>query len=478
MQDAPFVGRKEELKALTSLLDKKTASLVVIRGRRRIGKSRLIGEFAKGMRFYAFAGLPPEKNVSAQMQRDAFAKQLSLKTKLPSLSAQDWTDLLILLSKETEQGRVIILLDEISWMGSGDPNFLGKLQNVWELHFKKNPKLILFLCGSVSSWIEKNILSSTGFFGRIAYKLTLEPLLLKDCNLLLESLGFKRSAFEKFLVLALAGGIPWYIELINAGYSAAENIKQLCFVQDGILFEEFKHIFNDLFGRRKKICGKIAASLSEGRKDIIQMMQALNYHKSGVLSTYLNDLILAGFVSRDYTWDIRSGNDLRLSQFRLKDNYLRFYFKYIYPQLTKIERNQFKTHTLSSFPQWESIMGLQFENLVLNNRSALWEHLNIKADEIISDNPFFQKKTIKQLGCQIDYLIQSKFQTLIVCEIKFSTRAIGLGIVEEVRDKISKIHIPKGFSCLPVLIQVNGVTEEVAHAGYFYKIINFSDLLL
>ncbi len=478
MRDAPFVGRKTELKALGDLLDKKTASLVVIRGRRRIGKSRLITEFAKGTRFYAFAGLPPQKNVSAQMQRDAFAKQLSLQTDLPPISAHDWTDLFILLSRETTQGRVIILLDEISWMGSKDENFLGKLKNAWELYFKTNPKLIIFLCGSVSSWIEKNILSSTGFFGRIAYKLTLESLPLHDCNLLLESLGFKRSPFEKFLMLALSGGIPWYIELINAMYSASENIKQLCFVPDGILVEEFKYIFNDLFGRRKKICGRIVECLSQGPKDISELLKALSYTKSGALSDYLEDLIQAGFVSRDYTWNVKSGRDLSLSRFRLKDNYLRFYFKYISPQLTKIERNQFKTQTLSNLPHWEAMMGLQFENIILNNRLDLWELLNIQSDEIVSDNPFFQRQTLKQAGCQVDYLIQTKFQTLFACEIKFSTHKIGLSIVEEVRQKLSKIHLPKGFTCLPVLIHVNGVTEEVVQAEYFYRVINFSDLLL
>jgi len=429
------------------------------------------------MKCYVFAGLAPKKNVTAQMQRDEFAKQLNLQTNVPDIKANDWTDLFFLLSRETKQGRVIILLDEISWMGSKDENFLGKLKNAWELYFKKNPKLILVLCGSVSSWIEKNILSSTGFFGRIAYKLTLGELPLQDCNLLLESLGFKRSHFEKFLILALSGGIPWYIELINAKYSAAENIKKLCFIQDGILVEEFKYIFNDLFGRRKKICGKIVECLAKGPKEISEISKELNYTKSGSLNEYLEDLILAGFISRDYTWNIKSGDDLKLSKFRLKDNYLRFYFKYIIPKLTKIQRNQFKTRTLSSLPNWEAIMGLQFENIVLNNRMAIWELLNIKPDEIISDNPFFQRQNLKQPGCQIDYFIQTKFQTLFACEIKFSAHNIGNDIVEELRTKISKIHLPKGFTCLPVLIHVNGITKELENADYFYKIINFSELL-
>lgn len=475
--DAPFVGRTTELKSLKSLLERKTASLVVIRGRRRIGKSRLITEFAKGMKFFAFAGLPPKKNTTAQMQRDEFAKQLSLQSEVPSIKAMDWTDLFFLLSKECTSGRVIILLDEISWMGSKDENFLGKLKNAWELYFKKNSKLILILCGSVSSWIEKNILSSTGFFGRIAFKITLTELPLNDCNQLLESVGFRRSAFEKLMFLALSGGIPWYIELINAKVSTAENIKQLCFVPDGVLVNEFQYIFNDLFGRRKKICGKIVECLAQSPKSSSEIMQEIRYNKSGSLHEYLEDLTLAGFVSRDYTWAIKSGEDLALSKFRLKDNYLRFYFKYIAPKLTKIQSNQYEEKTLSNLPNWESVMGLQFENLILNNRSEIWAQLNLKSDEILSNNPFFQNKTAKQLGCQIDYLIQTKYQTLFACEIKFSTHKIGLGIVDEMRTKLSRLLLPKGFVCLPVLIHVNGVTSEVEEADYFYKIINFSDLL-
>jgi len=73
-------------------------------------------------------------------------------------------------------------LDEITWMGSLDPSFLGKLEVVWEKYFSKNPELILILCGSVSQWIEENILSSTGYFGRVAWEISLEELSLKSCD--------------------------------------------------------------------------------------------------------------------------------------------------------------------------------------------------------------------------------------------------------------------------------------------------------
>ena len=163
MKEFPFVGRVNELKSLMDLTQKRSSSLIVIRGRRRIGKSRLVEEFAKNYRFLRFAGLYPTEATTAQSQREEFSKQLSLNLNAPQIIANDWTDLFLSLARETQQGRVIILFDEISWMGSKDSDFLGKLKNAWDLELKKNPELILILCGSVSVWIEKNILHITIF---------------------------------------------------------------------------------------------------------------------------------------------------------------------------------------------------------------------------------------------------------------------------------------------------------------------------
>ncbi len=477
MNTIPFVGRKKELEALNSLLRTKIASLVVIKGRRRIGKSRLVKEFGDGKRLLIFTGLPPTKDTTAQSQRDDFASQLSMQTKLPDVKADDWSKLFLLLSKEVDQGQVIVLLDEISWMGSKDSDFLGKLKNAWDLHFKSNPRLMLVLCGSVSSWIEKNIIRSTGFFGRISLKITLEELSLSSCNKLLSHVGFNRSSLEKFMILSVTGGIPWYLELINSSFSADENIKQLCFVKDGILVDEFKFIFHDLFGRRGKICQDIVECLSRGPAEFYEIMTALNYGRSGSLSGYLEDLEISGFISREYTWYMGSGRDMQLSKFRLRDNYLRFYLKYIAPRLHKIRKGQFEDVALASLPSWNSLMGLQFENLVLNNRKLIHQALGINPAEIVNDNPFFQHQTTKQKGCQIDYLIQTQQNTLFACEMKFSRNEIGTSVINSMKEKLSRLSIPRGFACVPILIHVNGIGEKVHEAEYFYKDIDFGQLL-
>ena len=371
-----FVGREKELEQLKNLKKKRSASLVVVRGRRRVGKSRLVEEFAKGKTFFSFAGLAPTENTTKQDQRDVFAEQLGAQIGLQGITATDWATLFSLLAKQTSQGNVIILFDEISWMGSEDPTFVGKLKNAWDREFKKNPNLMLVLCGSVSTWIEKNIISSTAFFGRISLFLKISELPLNSSYELLYTRGFHRSSYEAFKLLSVMGGIPWYLEQVQPDLSVDAIIKNLCFDQNGILFNEFEKIFHDLFEKRSKIYRPIIETLANGSLQFNQICKNLGYSKSGTISEYLEDLIQSGFISKDQTWSLKSKKPIRVNHYRLSDNYLRFYLKYIAPNIDRIEREGFDDLTLSNLPGWGGIMGLQFENLVLKkserNMEAAW----------------------------------------------------------------------------------------------------------
>ncbi len=479
MTQTPFIGREREIKGLRRLLNKKTASLVTVQGRRRIGKSRLIEEFAKESKytFYRFSGLPPRAELTPQDQRDEFIRSLGEQFGFKALSSSDWGDLFTLLATQTKEGKVFILLDEISWMADGDPTFLGKLKNAWDIHFNKNPKLILVLCGSVSAWIEKNILRSTGYVGRVSHSLLLEELPLADCNKLLKSSGTHYSSWEKFLVLSVTGGIPRYLEELNGCETAEEAIRQLCFQREGLLFREFDNIFSDLFSKKGAYYKRIVLALRDRNLTYSEICNTLDIKKSSHVIEWLEDLVQSGFLSRDYTWDINSTKESNLSQYRIKDNYIRFYLKYIQPNMGRIKKGHFNDYLLTSLPGWSTIMGFQFENLVLANRKWILEQLGLRPEDVLSDNPYFQRKTQKQQGCQIDYLIQTRFNTLFVCEVKFSKKEISSQVLKEVEQKIRRLSIPKGYSCNPVLIHVNGVSDAVADDGFFSHIIDLTEQL-
>lgn len=369
------------------------------------------------------------------------------------------------------------MFDEISWMGGKDPEFLGHLKTAWDMYFSKNPQLIFALCGSISSWIEKNILSNTGFLGRIVMDMVLEELPLKACNTFWHPKETRISAYEKFKVLSITGGVPFYLERIKPNLSAEQNIRDLCFVKGGLLVREFDEIFSDLFSRRKGIHKEIVVCLASGPKELAQLCEQLGKSQGGLYSQYLDELVKAGFVKREFTWDLKTGKYSKLSRYRLSDNYLRFYLKYIEPNRAKIEQDKLSEAMINNFSNWETVMDLQFENLVINNYKNLWNRLNLSPDEVIIDGSFFQKKTIKQPGCQIDYLIQTRFQTLYLCEIKFKKNKIDKTIIDEMEEKINRLTYRKNFSIRPVLIHINGVEESVLEAGYFDKIIDFGKLL-
>ena len=467
-----FFGRERELKILQRMLTKRVASLVVIKGRRRIGKSRLAEEFGKSLKTYTFIGLPPEKHVTAQDQRKEFARQMKEQLNVPGLGSDDWGDLFWHLSRETQEGRVIIIFDEINWMGDEDPTFLGKLKTAWDKNFKKNSELILILSGSMSKWIEENILSSTGFLGRVSIDMNLEELPLYVCNKFWYPRENKVSSYEKFKILSVTGGVPRYLEEIRPEWPAEENINVLCFEKEAFLFKEFKKIFSDLFSGRSESYLKIVNRLVDGNASLEDVSEALGMKKGGTVSDYLNDLVTTGYVSRDFTWNLKSGKPSTLSHYRLKDNYLRFFLKVIEPNSHKILQDETVKPT-----GWDTIMGLQFENLVLNNRKSLKKNLNISGENVIFDNPYFQKKTKSHQGCQIDYMIQTKYNSLYICEIKFSKEKVGMEVIDQMQEKIKRLGCPKGYSIWPVLIHVNGVTEGVEQSGFFSKIIDFGDFL-
>lgn len=472
LEETPFIGRKNELEGLKGLLQLKTASLVIIKGRRRVGKSRLAREFAKSFTHsYSFVGLAPTRGVVDQHQRDYFIAQMDQQGILQN-SEDKWSDLFFDVAKHCSQGKVLIVLDEISWMGGKDPTFLGQLKTAWDEHFSRNPQLVLILSGSQATWIDENILSDLNFVGRITYPLTLQELSLEESKHFWGAQKDLISPYEKFKVLAVTGGIPGYLLRINPHLTAEENIRRLCFDRKGSLVREFDGLFSYLISKRNQLYKKILFFLANKTATAEQILDHLGKKKSGDLVKYLNDLCETGFVTREFTWHLKDGSLSKLSRYRLSDNYTRFYLKYIEPNKAGILRGQIFNLPTS----WYSILGYQFENLVLSNTNRIHQMLNIHSTVILCHGPFFQTETSERKGCQIDYLIQTKYNTLYVIEFKFKDDKVDTSVIEEVNEKIERLEKPKGYSCRAVLIHVNGVSKSVVESGFFSTIIDFSDL--
>ena len=434
MKNNPFIGREGEFQQLSNLLKRGTSSLVVVKGRLGIGKSRLIKEFTarmKGYQFCCFNALSPNPPTTALDQRENFAQQLSKVFSIPLPRADNWSVLFWMLADQVKSGKYIIVLDEISWMATKDPSFSESFKIIWDTHFSSIPKLMLILCGSHTSWIDNNILRHAGLSERINLEIFLKELSLSECKQFWGE-GKTSSAFEKYKILSVTGGVPKYLSEIDPQLSAEDNIYSLCFDSKGMLFREFDHLFDHLFRKRKDLYQEIIKAIAKRKIGIDQLHGKLGRQASGVISQYVDELENCGLITRDYTWILKSGKRAKFFHLRICDNYLRFYLNGIAPHRTSIENNKYRSFNL------ERILGQQFENLILNNRETIWDRIGISKEDIVCENPFFQRSTKRQKGCQIDYLIQTRQKTLYICEIKFLKRPVDSNIISDVQGKLIK----------------------------------------
>ena len=467
-----FTGRSSEIDLIRTQLRMESSRIVVINGRRRIGKSTLAEKIAEGYNFFSFSGLAPEQCLETDKSKDQlrhFIEQLSEKTKKNYNPCSSWLEALYLLAREIpDNEKTVVLFDEISWMGMDDHNFVGKLKVWWDTKIAHGKNVLLIFCGSVSTWIEKNIINSTAFYGRISLTINLQPLSISESVEFLRKKNFRWSPFEIYTVLAVTGGVPWYLEQIDPLLSAERNIENLCFKRSGLLRNEFNTIFNDVFSRHGEIYNKILVSLSEGAKTLVELRKDVNYVSGGQLTEIMDNLILCGFITKHRQWSLKTKKLGKQSIYRISDPYIHFYLKYMRSSVVEGRDNRLPKN-------FNSIIGIQMETLLIQNRELILKLLEVSHP--VMDNPYIQRATVRKPGCQIDYLVQTEMGNLYLCEFKFRRGILDREIIDEVQQKIKRLIIPRGTAVVPVLFSVGEVSESVYESNFFYKIIDLCDLL-
>ena len=472
-----FIGRKDLLEDLESLWRKQTSSLVACRGRRRIGKSTLFREFARRSAdvYVEIEGLPPtaEREMTNQDEIDHFMESLDLATGCGIRKVERWLQAFAALDEQIDDAkRTVVLLDEISWMGKYDPLFPSVLWKAWETMFHRHEKLIVVICGSVSSWIQKNILGSTGFVGRLSRNYVLSELSLSECVQFWGPAATRISPREIFDVLSITGGVPRYLEEVDPGLSADENIRRMCFESGGELFRDFDSIFNPLLGEGVELKTAVLEALVHGSKSGAELATCLGTGNNGRFAEMLRDLKEGGFIDDDLGKNPATGGESRVFKYRLRDNYTRFYLKYVLPRKSEIERGVFRYASLEQLPEWDAIRGLQFENLIVNNYRGLLPFLHVGGSIVESAAPYRNSRAVrgcKGKGVQIDLLVQTACAAYVV-EIK-RMKHIGSEIEDDVREKIRRLPLREGVSARPVLVYDGELAPIVSGRGYFDAII-------
>ena len=474
-----FYGREDQIADLNRLWGKRTSSFVTCRGRRRIGKSTLIERFAEisGAQFVKIEGLRPEKNLNNGAELAHFADQLSATSRKEFDPPSSWLRAFLQLDSIIKDGkRTVVLLDEISWMGHYDPKFAGTLKTAWDNHLKKHPRLILVVCGSVSSWIKENIIDDGAFYGRRSLDIIVPELPLAECIKFWGKAADRMALREIIDVLSVTGGVPRYLEELSVSLSADENIRGMAFRPKSILRADFDEMFQDVITKQPTQCARIIRLLVSDSMTAAEIAGKLDIDRNGNINKALAQLEEAGLIALDEGKNPETGENLREKRYRLKDNYCRFYLKYIEPEKSVIDKGQYELGTLEQLDGWEGVKGLAFENLVVNNFASLRPHLGIGKSTITSVAPYRRagSRDGTREGVQVDLLLQTK-RTMYLIEVKRQGH-IGREVINEMEEKVRKLPCRKGMSIRTALVYDGELAPIVEADGYFDAVIPFGML--
>lgn len=474
-----FFGRKEELEILRALAGNPLA-VATITGRRRIGKSRLVAEYARleKRKLIKIEGRDTTQGGNAA-QLAAFAADLGRATGVPGFSFENWNAAFNALGTLAQGKKWIILLDEITWLARHSEECLAELKVFIDRYINGGSNRLI-VCGSVSQWIAQHINESDLFVGRISRKIDLKPLALSDSAQFWS--GRDVTAREMLTTLCVTGGVPRYLEEVDVRESAEWNIRRLCFDPSGHMAHELPNLIKGSFlnATRESSLERylaILTALSGNGKTPAEIATAAGLENNESLKISLSALALSGIVSENPSWSLATGNlQQRNVRYRIEDPYARFYLKYIRPHLNEIEKGLYRHITLGQLPGWEAIRGLQFESLVGQSMiPAIMDKLKLRGVPIQRFGPYFQGRTARRPAVQIDFLLQTE-GTLYVCETKFR-KLIGVSVVDEVREKIKRLAAPKGMTVRKVLIYSGERERALEESIYFDRQIDVDELL-
>ena len=323
-----FIGRTSELATLNAELER-GSGFVVIYGRRRVGKTTLIKEFIKDKRAFYF--LATTESEAQSMKR--FAGVLSRTTKNPMLSKvtfTDWLDLFQVVADDHPDEKKVLVIDEFPYLVKTNPDFPSILQNAWD-EVLKDHNVMLVLCGSLINMMKKHALAyDSPLYGRRTAQIRLMPLQFTDVYAA-QNLSFEQ-AVEQY---AITGGVPKYMEFFQTDEPLVEQIRRVVLSKNGFLYEEPDFLLNEEVQTPINYFSVLKA-ISDGNHKLSKIGMTMEQDTSAI-TPYLKTLIDLGFVIKNVPITEKNPERSRKSLYYVSDNFIRFWFRYVYPFKGELE---------------------------------------------------------------------------------------------------------------------------------------------
>jgi uncharacterized protein len=350
-----FLNRRAELDLLEKHFSSSNAELFVLYGRRRVGKTELLVQFCQEKRAIFFVS-----DLGSEISlRTAFSTAINAILFGPGrMDAvySSWEALFQTLGQAAQEERLVVVIDEFPYMVTAHPPLASILQKAWDQTLK-NTKIMLILCGSYIGMMEETVLGyKAPLFGRRTAQYLLEPMSFKDARLFFPSLLNE----DQVRAYAVYGGMPAYLQTIDLNKSLKDNIRDHILSRGSYLYDEARFILQQEL-REPRNYFAILQAIAAGNTRLNEIKQASGLESA---TAYLNTLQQLHLVERVVPVTENQPQKSRRGIYRLKDHYLRFWFRYIHPNRSQLERGGAQTVLQNQIlPEIDHYSSLAFEEI-------------------------------------------------------------------------------------------------------------------
>ncbi|MBR6825908.1 MAG: ATP-binding protein [Oscillospiraceae bacterium] len=445
-----FVDREQEMETLQSEYDRKGSSLVVLYGRRRVGKTTLISEFIKDKKALFFLASEESESQNRNAFKDKVAEFIDSDL-LRNGDIKNWDSLFKTIMDTPFDTKPVIVLDEFQYLGKANPAFPSIFQRIWEEHLKDQSVMVI-LCGSLISMMESQTLAySSPLYGRRTAQIRLKQIPFAYYNEFFPG----KSRKELIEMYAITGGVPKYIELFSESEDIYAAIQKSVLNRSGYLYDE-PHFLLQQEVTEVGSYFSIIKAIAAGNSKLSAISTVLEI-KSTSLTKYLKTLIDLDILEREVPVTEDSPEKCKKGLYKIKDNYLRFWFAFVYPNMSFIESghsrvvmNQIRKGLVSGH------ISFVYEDVC---RERMWE---LNADDawpfhFTKLGGYWDAKT--EIGIAA---IDPEGKNLIVGECKYWQEPVGLSILHDLEEKVKRIpwELSK-HKVWYVLFSAEGFTDEL-----------------
>ena len=410
-----LIGRKAEITRLTEYVNSEQSELVVVYGRRRVGKTFLIKRFFNEKFVFYLSGA---ENANKKQQLFNFTAALNKYSGKENPIVEDWQNAFVQLEQYLQsiksKGQKIIFIDELPWLNNAKSGFLSAFEYFWNTFASSRKDIFFIICGSATSWIMNNIIKNRGgLHNRVTRQILLEPFTLNETEQFLKSKKIMLSRFQIAECYMILGGIPYYLEQLEKSLSLSQNIDNLFFTKNATLRNEYSKLYSSLFKSPEKYM-QIIETLAKKRKGLTrdEIVKFSNISNGGGLTTMLEELELCGFISINNNFSTKKN----LQLYQLTDFYSLFYLHFI---KNKRGTNSKYWSSLIDNIEHKAWVGYSFELLCQTHIPQIKKALSIGG--MVSYTSGWRSKNTEN-GAQIDFLIDRNDNIINLCEVKYSAK--------------------------------------------------------